>query len=340
MFRLAVHHGVIAATVLLSLVVGVGKAADEEVSARELIGEAAQAMEAGEFDRAIDCYGRMREALPEEAAVPYNLGVAHYRKGEFGRAAELFEEALTLARDADLRNRSTYNLGNSAYAQSLETLQDQSDPQQSMENIDTAAGRLEEAIKHYKRALAGDPEDEDARANAELSHRLLKELRELQEQMKQQQQQQGDQEQDEQSSGDQDQQQDQQPPEQQQGEQQQQDEPQRDQQDQDQQQSPEQQQQESESPEEQESEAQQQQSQEGEEQQEEQESQRQEQQQAAQTEEQKQEKEGQQADTEQNEMSKEEARRLLQRVRDKERARREELAKQRQARHKPAEKDW
>jgi len=306
--------------------------ADQPPTPRQLVASAAEAMEIEDYDRALDFYAQARDLLPDNAAIPYNMAVAQYRKGDYDRAAQLFNDALTLARDADLRTRSTYNLGNSAYAQSLKTLREQSDPTRAMDNLDNASKKLDEAMRHFRNALDADPDDEDARANAELSHRLLKQLRELQEQLQQQpqQQQQGDQQQQQQQEGDPQQQQQQQ--QQQQGDQQQQQ-----QQEGDPQQQQQQQQQQPQPPERQDDrQPAQPQGRENESQEE-----PPPQPQPAQADEEQPDRQEQAAGADERKpMSPEEAQRLLQRVRDKERQRREALAQQQRARHKSAEKDW
>lgn len=293
-------------------------------SPRQLRDEAAKAMEEGRFADAVEHYSRLRQMLPEAAQVPYNMAVAEYRQGNLNEAAELFNDAITLAEQAELRNRATYNLGNTAYNQSLRALQGQDDPQQAMAGLENATGRLQEALKSFKQALAADPENEDARANAEAAHRLLRQLEQLQQQMQQQNPQQGDQNQDQDQQQQDQQSQDQQ--QQQQGQQQDQQQSQNQQSEQEQQQD---QQQQQGSPEQQQQDDQQQKQAAAEENE-------QQEQQQAQAEEQ--ESEGEQRQGRQ--MTREEAERLLQRVRDKERQRREELARRQRGRHKPAEKDW
>jgi hypothetical protein len=311
-------------------------AAGAAPSASDLRDGARLAMEGGRFDEAIECYSRLREIMPQAAEIPYNMAVAEYRRGDYERAAELFEEAVTMARQDELRNRATYNLGNTAYAQSLEALQGQGDPQQAMAGVDNATGRLEEALKQFKQALAADPKDEDARVNAELAHRLLQQLQQLQQQMQQQQNQQQDQQQRDQNLQSQDQQQQQQQQNQ-------------DQQQQGQQQNNEQQPQEQQQQQQQEGESEQQQSEQQQARQQESEDQQQQQQQqqsGEQTEAEQQEQAAREAEQQQDEgqqrrqMTRAEAERLLQRVRDKERQRREELAQRQRSRYKPAEKDW
>lgn len=295
--------------------------------AAALIKSAAQAMKAGEFNQAITAYEKARELMPQSAEIPYNLGVAQYRAGEFEKAAESFKQATSLANDGSLRSRSIYNLGNAAYAQSLKALNEQGDPTQGATQLNQATDLLKQAVDHYKKAIdASGGKDEDARANAELSHRLLKQLQELQQQMQQQQQQNGEQEQDSENQQ-----------QQQQGDQQQ-------QQQQEQQDQAGQQQQQSQSGEEQQQ--QQQQSAAGTESDQEQD--KTEQQRAETGQEQLEEKENAAAKSEKSDnqapekktMTREEADRLLQAVRDKERKRRAELARREAAKYAPVEKDW
>jgi Ca-activated chloride channel family protein len=225
-----------------------------------------------------------------------------YRAGEFELARELFAAAASRAKAA-VAARSMYNRGTTSYAQALEGMKSAGDPaspeaaQSGADAQKAAIEQLERSLRELKDAVRADPKNADARANAELAYRVLKELKKQQEQQKQDQQQQ--QQQDDQQKQDQQQQQ------------------QNDQQKQDQQQ--------------------QQQS----------DQQKQDQQQQQQSDQQKQDQQQQQNEPKPSEakedkqpMTKQEVERLLQRIRDKERARvMEKLVKER-ARTKPAPKDW
>ena len=216
------------------------------------------------------------EAKPE---ILYNAGVEMYRSGDFDLARELFATAASRAK-ASVAARSMYNRGTTSYAQALEGMKaagDTANPeaaQSAAEAQKTAIEQLERSLRELKDAVRADPANADARANAELAYRVLKELK------KQQQQQQNEQQK-------QDQQQQQQ---------------QNDQQKQDQQQ------------------------------QQQNEQQKQDQQQS--------DSKPSEAKQDKQPMTKQEVERLLQKIRDKERARvMEKLVKER-ARTKPAPKDW
>jgi Ca-activated chloride channel family protein len=267
-----------------------------------LLEAADQAVADGQYSQALERYEQLRQLMPEAPQIPYNMGVAAYRDGDLDRAAEFFAQALALAKDLPLRSRSAYNLGTTGYARSLQpgAQEAQADP---AGQLDQAMEELREALGHYRQALDGDPQDPDARTNAELTYRRLKRLEELKQQMQQQQQQQGD------SSQPQDQDQDQQ----QQGG------------DQDQQQQDQQQQQQEQGQDRQQQQA-------GQE-----EEQAQQEDQAGQAQAEEDEREG---SAQRRTMTREEAERLLQSVRDKERGRLEELARRERSRRPPVEKDW
>jgi hypothetical protein len=235
----------------------------------------------------------------------YNEGVAQFRAGELERARELF--AFAAARgNAATAARSMYNRGTTRYAEAFKTMQGgetaPATPQSDTQQQTMAA--LEEALRELKDAARADPTNTDARANAELTHRVLKDLKQKQDQQKQDQQKQDQQKQDQQK---QDQQkQDQQKQDQQKQDQQKQDQQQQDQQKQDQQQQDQQKQ----------------------------DQQKQDQQKQDQPQQQS------QAAKEQKPMSKQEVERLLQKIRDRERQRMLEKVARERARTQPAPKDW
>ncbi|MHC4219506.1 MAG: tetratricopeptide repeat protein [Planctomycetota bacterium] len=261
-------------------------AAAQPATAPDLLQSAQDAFTTERYQEALDHYDQLRELYPQEAGIPYNMGVAAYRLGDLQKAAELFDQARTLAVDPALRARSAYNLGTTAYRKSLEQPQD---PNQAATQIDDATSDLKQALEHFRQSIDADPADLDARANGELAYRWLEQLQQMQEQMQQQQQGENQENQEQQEQQDQQQQQ-------QQGDQQQDQQP-------------------------------------------------QEQQQQQQADEQQQEPEQAQederdAEAQRKPMSREEAQRLLQQVRDKERRRREELARQEADRQPPVDKDW
>jgi Ca-activated chloride channel family protein len=172
-----------------------------------------------------------------------------------------------------------------------------------------AIEHLKSAIRRYRDALDVHAEDDDAKKNVDLAQRLIQQLREIQQQ--QQQQQQDSENQDEQEQGEQDEQS-------QSGEQD--DESEQDRQNQSQREDSEDQ-----------NEQQQNQQPRDSQQNQDQNQQPQESQQNARN---------QQNQSEQREMTPEEAERLLQAVRDRERERREERAARMRVRHVPVLRDW
>ena len=139
----------------------------------------------------------------------YNLGVLQYRAGQLTEAGESFRGAAERLNNA-LAARSTYNRGTTRYREALESLQTapqagatptlpNAGPEGAPDPQAQAIAALEESLQQLKDSIRANPtssENVDARANAELAHRLLKKLKE---QQKQEQQQQQEQQQDEKS---------------------------------------------------------------------------------------------------------------------------------------------
>ena len=241
-----------------------------------------------------------KDARPE---LLYNAGVEMYRAGELELARGLFASAASKAK-ASVAARSMYNRGTTSYAEAVQSMKSAGESGQPPADAQKAVMEsLERSLRELKDAARADPSNADARANAELAYRVLKELKKQQDQQQQDQQQQ--QQQNDQQK--QDQQQQQQNDQQKQDQQQQQ---QNDQQKQDQQQQQNDQQ-------------------------------KQDQQQQQQNDQQKQDQQQQQqAEADKKPMTKQEVERLLQRIRDKERARLLEKLSRERARTKPAPKDW
>jgi Ca-activated chloride channel family protein len=148
----------------------------------------------GDFEAAAAAYERSATGTLPAAAV-YNHGIALYRTGQMTEAAERFQRAAAAENDS-LAASARFNLGNSHYARAVAALQSQDQPDPA-----EAISQLEMAIDSYRSSLRIDPTDADARANIELATKLIKQLQQQQEQQEQQEQeQQQQQDQDQQSS--------------------------------------------------------------------------------------------------------------------------------------------
>jgi Ca-activated chloride channel family protein len=232
-----------------------------------------------------------------------------YRAGELELARELFATAASRAKAA-IAARSMYNRGTTSYAEAVQAMKGASESGQSPADAQKAViETLERSLRELKDAARADPSNADARANAELAYRVLKELKKQQEQQQQQKQDQQQQDQQQEQKQDDQQQQQNDDSQNQDGKQEPQQEPKNDEQQNDQQQPQNGEQKDGEQ-------------QNGEQKQDEQQ------------------QEQQTSEADKKPMTKQEVERLLQRIRDKERARiLEKLSKER-ARTKPAPKDW
>ena len=296
------------------------------------------------------------------AEVMYDRGIAHYNLDQFGVAAEAFEDAMATSEDQTLRTHSAFNYGNAVFQKTMQELEGTGTATSSDEAIgaiEKAKEQIKQVLQSYRRAISEDASDMDARANGEFAWQMLTQLDQMQEQMEEQQQQQQQEQKDQEQSQDEksadEQEKNQQNKEQGDSEQEQRHDGEKsEQQQQDGEQSEQDNQQKSE---EQQSEQQEQQQQDGE--QSEQDKQQGEQSEQTQTnsDESQQdisegELESEQEPASQTEvphaskkeegkrLSKEEAARLLQRIRDKEQQRRKALAAKRAARRVPVGKDW
>jgi Ca-activated chloride channel family protein len=288
-------YAVVAAALVLVLGTATVARASAENDARRKAQDATRALEAGEYQKALDGYREAAVEFPDSPELAYNQAIAQYRLRDFEKARELFNQALS-TRDLGLEANIKFNLGNCAYAEALEHLN----------NLQEAIDKLRLAISHYRDALELNPDDDDARANIETAQLLIKDLIDKQKQQQEQQKQKQDQQQQDQ---------------QQQGQQQQDQEQKKDnptsQPSQDKQQQDQQKQQGEKQP--QPDEGQQDQSQE-----------QQQQSQAAQK----------QSAQDQRQLTPQEADRLLQAVRDKERQRRDQLRRRLPIQRAPVDKDW
>ncbi|MSR28179.1 MAG: tetratricopeptide repeat protein [Phycisphaerales bacterium] len=147
---------------------------------REAAAKARAALDAGDFVEASAAYSKAAEADPSSAPAFYNRGVAQYRAGTFEQAAESFAASAQLA-DATLAAASMFNEGNAIYAQALAQMPEGAPPEAAaapQADLGQAIEQVKKALTHYKDAAAADAGDVDARVNGETAYRLLKKLEE------------------------------------------------------------------------------------------------------------------------------------------------------------------
>lgn len=147
--------------------------------ARPHIDRAQESMAAKQYDQAQQAYEEAAKSMPDSPELSYDQGVAFYRKGRFDKAADMFTRALT-TKNRGLEAKAKFNLGNCAYQSAL--AKEKQDPK-------SATDLLRLATSHYRDAIEADPHDTDARANIELAQRLIRKLEEEQKQKEQQNQQ-------------------------------------------------------------------------------------------------------------------------------------------------------
>ena len=303
----------------------------------------------------------------------YNQGVTQYREGQYAEARDSFTRSTAVA-DRALEARARFNLANCDYAEALALRAENPD------EADEAIAKLETAISHYRGAIEANPQDADARANAELAQLFIDQIQQEQEQQEQEQQEQDQQDQQEQDEQEQQQEQgEQEQNEQEQNEQeQQQGEQEQGEQDQDQQEQNEQEQNEQEQDQQEQNEQEQQQGEQeqGEQDQDQQEQNEQEQNEQEQDEQEQNEQEQDQQEGEQDQqqtpgssggtqtensnekpeghhgigssadgqepraMTEEEAEKMLQAVRDRDLKRRYEKLRKTQRYYQPVDRDW
>ncbi|MBT5028335.1 MAG: tetratricopeptide repeat protein [Nitrospina sp.] len=115
----------------------------------------------GEFKDAGESFALARSIRPEDSRIAYNQGNSHYRNGNFQEALKAFNHAALDENNPALKKSSLYNTGNT-----LVKLE-----------------KLEEAESVFKKVLALDSTDMDAKYNLEYVRDQLKK-KEQQEQQK------------------------------------------------------------------------------------------------------------------------------------------------------------
>lgn len=147
---------------LLTFLLAGSLLAPEEASAASPR-EAAERLQAGEFDEAVTLYEELVESNPEDPRLRYNLGRAQIDAGLYEQATVTLEETIPLA-DLELQRDIYYNLGWLAWRRGEEVREN---------NQKLARERWEEARTHFATVTEIAPEDTEAMHNSELLTRKL-----------------------------------------------------------------------------------------------------------------------------------------------------------------------
>jgi Ca-activated chloride channel homolog len=141
---------------------------------------ASSAYQHGDFTKAQQEYAAEAARDPGQPLLKFNAGTAAYKAGDFPAAAQEFQSSLAAAKSGSAERLAEqqdayYNLGNTLYREGQKT-----EKGDTRRTIDTWSG----AVKAYDAALQLRPDDADSKFNRDLVKRKL-------DQLKQQSQQQG-----------------------------------------------------------------------------------------------------------------------------------------------------
>lgn len=112
--------------------------------------------------------------LPAE--ILHNQAAAHFKLGQYADARELWVRAASL-KDAAFEAQTRFNLGNVEYAEALEKA--------NSGDAQAAVAQLDKSLEQYRDALRLDPKLASARANFELAAKLRREILEQSQQQPQ-----------------------------------------------------------------------------------------------------------------------------------------------------------
>ena len=156
---------------------------------RAAVAEARKAMDAGDFAAAEKAYAQAIAADSSNSRAQFNQGVAQYKSQNLQGSSESFATAGQIG-DPAVAEGAMFNQGDAAYSGAIKIIdsddfkepvgasaQDQENTKRK-EAIDAAIEAATRALTHFKDAASADQLDIDARFNAEAATRLLKMLEE------------------------------------------------------------------------------------------------------------------------------------------------------------------
>jgi Ca-activated chloride channel homolog len=131
--------------------------------------QAQNAYRKGDFQKALELYQDAATRNPDSDTLAYNLSNAQYSLGQFKEAAGQYAKIAEKDKP-ELSGRSLYNLGNSLF---------------QMGKAGGDQKMLEQALEAYRTSIRKDPEDEDSKYNYELTRRLIQKQQQQQQQQNQ-----------------------------------------------------------------------------------------------------------------------------------------------------------
>lgn len=121
----------------------------------------------GDYDGAMQLYQRARDAKASDVS-NYNLGSAHFQKGEYEKAGEFFSTMLT-AKDAELAKKGLSNMAVTKLKAGYEKLENGGDKSSALNDF-------KEAAEEYRKILLDNPANKTAKENMELATKKIEEL--------------------------------------------------------------------------------------------------------------------------------------------------------------------
>jgi len=130
----------------------------------------------GEYEQALNKYGEALVDEPDSPRLNFNMGNAHFQRGNFADAIASYARVNVLRDGEDRSAKVAYNAGNAQFR--LAEAAEAENPQQALEGYALA-------MAAYRRALGADPTDAEAKFNYEFARKRLEDLKKwLEEQQK------------------------------------------------------------------------------------------------------------------------------------------------------------
>lgn len=129
-----------------------------------------------EYKDALKVYDDAILLSPSDSRLKMNKGSAHYQLGEFDKAEEAYNAALSSDNKQQLAD-AHYNMGNILFREGAKMYQQ--GPQQALE-------KFKSAYDHYVKSLEIRPSDTDTKWNLQLAHQVMKQLEQQQKQQQDQ----------------------------------------------------------------------------------------------------------------------------------------------------------
>jgi Ca-activated chloride channel family protein len=136
-------------------------------SDRELVERGNRAYAQENYDDALSAYKKANEESKNLPVINFNLGTAHYRKGELDEAEKVFEKSAVESKDTSFKAKARFNQGDTLFRKAEKLRKT---------DLNSALELAGKSVQYFHEALKLDPDFIEAAENIEITKLMMKSI--------------------------------------------------------------------------------------------------------------------------------------------------------------------